>query len=175
MELTDYTICELMGLTELPLAQQKACTEKLEETVSGVLLADSLNPSLPPEELDILMETLHRDELHDTWSGKIPMNRLPVLRGNITRRLEWLVAAMIREEIKYLIEICEDDEFAQKLLWKIRAQLSSANWHDVVLSMGYLAAKHVIPQKDSIFELCFDNAMERYHKKYKDAPKTVFP
>ena len=168
MGLTDYTICELMGLTELPLAEQKACTEKLEETVSVVLLADSLNPSLPKEEKDILIETLHRDELHDTWSGKIPMNRLPVLRANVTRRLEWLVAAIIREEIKYLIDICAEDEFAQKLLWKVRAHVSDANWHDVVLSMGYLSAKGIISQKNSIFELCHENALERYHQKYKE-------
>ena len=114
------------------------------------------------------MESLYKDEINDTWSGNIPMNRLPSLRRNITNRLEWLAAAMIREEVKYLIEICAEDEFAQKLLWRINGFILAHAWHDVMMSMGYLAAKQCIPQKVSVFELCFENAMERYHTQYKE-------
>ena len=173
--MAEYTICELMGLMGLSYEEQKQCSQLLEESVSGIFLTDSLNASLPDDEKDILMESLHRDEISDTWSGSIPMERLPKLRERITKRLEWLAAAMIREEVKYLIDVWEEDEFAQKLLWRVKGYVKSQAWHDVVLSMSYLTAKRCIPQKIYVFELCFENALERYRTRYTDSQPFDFP
>ena len=165
-ELAEYAICELMGLCEMEFQDQITCTKRLETFVGEVLVPDAINPTLPQNEIDILLKSMKQDEVKGTWSGRIPIGQLPVLHQTILQRLEWIVTAMLREEIKYLIEFCADDEYAQKLLWRARACLSDARWDDLMRIMGYMTSKHCIPQKMSIFEFCFDNAMDRYRQKY---------
>ena len=166
-DLSAYTICELMGLVQLDLSLQMRCARRLETLAAEVFLPDELALGLPDEEIRILAECLQEDTLDGGVSGAVPMANLPVLEARMQSRLDWFVSALIREEIKYLIQLHGDqNEFAQSLLWGMLAPLSQKDWRDVAMSMGYLAAKHCIPQKEGVFMLCFDAALDRYHEVY---------
>ncbi len=165
-DLSAYTVCELMGLVRLDIAVQMRCAQQLETLAAEVFLPDELALGLPDEEIRTLTESLQAEGEYGGLGGAVPMASLPVLESRMQARLEWFVSALIREEIKYLITLQEEDEFAQSLLWGMLAPLSQQNWRDIVMSMGYLAAKGCIPQREGVFLLCFEAALDRYHGAY---------
>ena len=166
-DLSAYTVCELMGLVRLDISVQMRCAQQLETLAAEVFLPDDLALGLPDKEIRTLTESIRDEGEYNGLGGAVPMASLPVLESRMQARLEWFVGALIREEIKYLIKQQEKDEFAQSLLWGMLEPLSQQNWRDIVMSMGYLAAKRRIPQQEGVFLLCFEAALDRYHAVYE--------
>ena len=166
-DLSAYTVCELMGLIRLDSNVQMRCARHLETLAAEVFLPDELALGLPDDELWTLTESLQEEGEDGQLAGAVPMASLPVLEARMQARLEWFVTTLIREEIKYLINLHgSHNDFAQSLLWGMLAPLRQNNWRDVVMSMGYLAAKRCIPQQEGVFLVCFEAALDRYHEVY---------
>ena len=162
--LSQFTICELMGLTELPQWQQIRCGQKLEAATVEVFLLDELALGLPDDEMEHLMDSLNEEPDGSGLSGSIYMLELPVLEERMRLRLEKFVAAVVREEIKYLLSLNPEDDFARELLWSLLAPLSQRDWKSISMTLSYLSAKGRIPQKGEVFEVCFTVGLERYQQ-----------
>lgn len=162
-DLSEYTICQLMGLIGLPLSAQLRCTQQLEKLTGEVFLLDELSSGLPDDEIRTLLDALQQDET--SRSGTVSLARLPILETRMRMRLEAFVVTLVREEIKFLIDQNAEDDFSQKLLWPMLPMLRNGDWHGVAQSMGYLAAKDRIPQNEGLFLWCFEVATDHYHEK----------
>jgi hypothetical protein len=162
--LSQFTICELMGLTELPQWQQIRCGQKLEALTVELFLLDELALGLPEDEMERLMSSLSEEPDGSGLSGSIYMMELPVLEKRMQRRLEKFVTWMIRAQLKYLLSLYPEDDFARGLLWSLPAPLSQKDWKSVAMTLSFLAGKDRVPQKEEVFDQCFAAALERYRQ-----------